>query len=277
MLYVLRVDGCHPLTLVDDGSGFVGFSNDNLRTLAGAYYTAGPGTIYNIEVYGYWDSGSGINPPDDFWYNNTAAYDYEAGWGIIYTGLWVSVVEEVSSNIPLSEGWNLVSLDVKNGTDSLAASEFVAGIPEGDRDNCVFVIEWDGTEYNTYTVGVGGDFDMFVGQGYWVYMALESPETYAMIWGYDKDTVGGELYPFTVGWNLIGWFNDTTIWASAFCDLIGEDIGNGGVKWYLTPWDIENQDYDTGYLGGIFTTGDFELAPKLGYWIWIGSAPGVTY
>ncbi|MDG6221293.1 MAG: hypothetical protein QCI38_07600, partial [Candidatus Thermoplasmatota archaeon] len=214
-------------------------------------------------------------------YENTPASIYiPRGRGPILNVPKVASAAEVRSDIPLVTGWNLISLDVKNGTIGyLNASDFVVGID--DSAFCLFMATWDGDGYAAYdVVGDSGDFQMDVGYGYWVYMTANST---ARIWGYNKttqlDLVGPESYSLTPNkWNLVGWFNETQISASDYCLLVGDS--GATPSGYVTPWDPSGQEYVDGFLifpAPVGPQNDFNMQPKYGYWIWVQTVNEVIY
>ena len=193
---------------------------------------------------------------------------------------------ETSSNITLYAGWNLISLDRYNSTNGyLLASEFAAAA----GSHLVSIVNWNPSSgsyggYNiTYMSSTGkDDFPMYIGVGYWVYMDNSTPAggVVATIWGQDKNAYGQATFSLTSGrWNLVGWFNTTTVTTDEYCNIVNDGYDNGA-RGFITRWNVGNQDYDDAYvdIAGVPPSSyNFNMVAKEGYWTFINTVNSVTY
>ncbi len=152
-------------------------------------------------------------------------------------------------NTTLEIGWNLMTLPVNL---SWNASDLADQIP-----GCLSVSKWDNVNQTYYTYIVGGpptfDFPLQRGHGYFV---DASQQTMLSVSGPPINAVNVSLLP---GWNLLGWYHQTSTMASSLSDNI---TGCSSVS----RWNATAQTYNTYIVGGPDTF-DFVIDTGMGVFV----------
>jgi hypothetical protein len=163
-----------------------------------------------------------------------------------------------TANIPLVEGWNLVSLPL------IPLDSTINAVLAGVLDNVKSVWYWDAVPKRWYSFKPGGPSDltsMRDGKAYWINMEVarnltlagsEMPEANALPPAYDV----------VVGWNMVG-FKSTASNRTAQSYLDGTDY----VRIYY---------YENGHWYVISTPATDYMKPGLGYWVAF-IEPGTIY
>jgi len=204
----------------------------------------------------YWEFGDGEISTDQ---NPSHSYDQNGSYIInltvtnnqdfsdttsknIYVGL-------IGVDISLSPGWNLITIPVENNMWASDIAENLTG--------CVSISCWDPVlqTYDTYIVGGPPSFDFEIqdGRGYFIDMTNS-----------DILTVSGAQITYIdislkTGWNLIGWYHETSTSASS----IAENI-TGCTS--ISCWDPALQTYNTYIVGGP-PSFDFEVTCGIGMFV----------
>jgi len=134
-------------------------------------------------------------------------------------------INTITVNIPLYAGWNLITNPINN---SWNASDIAANVT-----GCISVVDWveSSQSYWFYLPGYPSfDFELQNGEGYFVEMSGSDTLT---ITGPPIDNVDVSLY---TGWNMIGWYNQTSTTASSIAENITNCIS-------VVDWVESSQSY----------------------------------
>ena len=155
----------------------------------------------------------------------------------------------ISLNISLYPGWNLITIPVEN---NWYASDIADNVSE-----CISVSRWDSQNqtYKTYIVGGPAAFDFPINPGHGYFVDMNQADD-LLVDGLPIDNVSISL---KVGWNLLGWYDENNITASG----LSEDI-NGSVS--LSKWNATAQTYKTYIVGGPAAF-DFTVSRGIGLFV----------
>ena len=146
----------------------------------------------------------------------------------------------------LNSGWNLITNPIDNNMWASDIAENLTG--------CISISGWDPVlqTYDTYIVGGPPSFDFEIqdGRGYFIDMTISDD---IFIIGPMISSVSVDL---KTGWNLIGWYHETSTSASS----IAENI-TGCTS--ISCWDPALQTYNTYIVGGP-PSFDFEVTCSMG-------------
>jgi len=176
------------------------------------------------------------------------------------------------SNISLLTGWNLITVPVNNTWNASNLAENITG--------CQTITCWDpgNQTYHSYIKDgpEGFDFSIDDGKGYYINVN----QTSVLSWLDSGEPITNASINYVTGWNLIGWYNDSSINASSLSDSLEPDQ----YVLSITRWNSGNQTYHN------FTVGDppgkdFEIIKGMGVVVDIhntsggggGSNPGIPH
>ena len=139
----------------------------------------------------------------------------------------------ISVDIPLTTGWNLITVPVENGYTAMTLSENITG--------CVSINRWDAVEqtYKPYIVGGPPGLDFPIEDGYGYFVDVSENDTLVLA-GYRITDVS---IPLEIGWNLIGWYHTYNTTASSLAENI-----TGCVS--INRWDAIEKTYKPYIVGG---------------------------
>jgi len=170
------------------------------------------------------------------------------------------ITKEPHFTFSLKNGWNFITLPLKNST--YGDAEALGGaIPY-----CTSVIRWDASsqEFDEYDVGSGvGNFSISLGRGYFVYVTNNTNFTIS------GDRISSVNITVKKGWNSIGWFNPIPTSQGNIIYSIEENAGNCSATAYWNtimarfvtcPKNINISRFDV-CIGGYFIYMDED-----GYW-----------
>ena len=149
--------------------------------------------------------------------------------------------------IPLSTGWNLITIPVEN--------DWMASDLANNVTGCLSVNKWDAVNqsYRGYIVGIPAfDFPIVDGCGYFV--EVDQPSVLYLT-GTNVTTVN---IPFKIAWNIIGWYDEYNTTASSLAENITGCLS-------VNKWDAVNQSY-RGYIVGI-PAFDFTISRGMGIFL----------
>ena len=181
------------------------------------------GNIYVTDQYDSFDDYLRVNctSPDGRWFGENTrriedAWDPGPEWFAINVTVYEKPTEIYTKN--LKAGWNLVSLPLTPGDNSVSA---VLGS-----------IQYDAVKKYTPGTGYEDATTMDPGVGYFINMTAEDTWTYE-----------GTAYPFITtqleqGLNMVGWVNETD---SALPGVLDSIAGNYS---YVARWDATAQSYE---------------------------------
>ncbi len=149
------------------------------------------------------------------------------------------------------KGWNLITIPFHNNYAAKTLGENITG--------CSIISKWNASlqQYQSYLVGVSPpefDFDIEDGIGYFIYVKNDT------IFSISRNPIANVSIPLHIGWNLIGWFNNSTK-----ASLLGQSITNCSI---VSKWNASLQQYQS-YLVGISPPEfDFVIKPGMGIFIY---------
>jgi len=149
--------------------------------------------------------------------------------------------------MPLSTGWNLITIPVEN--------DWMASDLANNVTGCLSVNKWDAVNqsYRGYIVGIPAfDFPIVDGCGYFV--EVDQPSVLYLT-GTNVTTVN---IPFKIAWNIIGWYDEYNTTASSLAENITGCLS-------VNKWDAVNQSY-RGYIVGI-PAFDFTISRGMGIFL----------
>ena len=156
----------------------------------------------------------------------------------------------ISVDIPLYLGWNLITIPVENDYTAKSLIENISG--------CQIVCCWDSIdqEYECFTIHSpsGYDFPIENGMGYFIGVTEDSNFS---VTGRPISNVSIDLH---IGWNLIGWFNETSTTAMSLL----ENITSCEI---VCRWGSIAQEYDC------FTSGsppEYSFPIEIGMGLFVG-------
>jgi phosphatidylserine/phosphatidylglycerophosphate/cardiolipin synthase-like enzyme len=171
-----------------------------------------------------------------------------------------NVKNETHFTFSLKNGWNFITMPLKNSTYKDAES-LGSAIPY-----CTSVATWDANlqVFDRYDVGTGiGNFSITRGRGYFIYVANNTNFTIT------GDRISSVNITIKSGWNSVGWFNPIPTSQGNVIHSIGENAGNCSVTAYwnntlsrfvIHPKSTGISRFDAG-IGGYFIYIDAD-----GYW-----------
>jgi hypothetical protein len=180
--------------------------------------------------------------------------------------------------LTINPGWSFVSiavdLDPLGGayTASVLASE-INGQAGGDIVK--YVVMWDGDSFVEYVVdaGVGSDFAIEKGVGYYLYSVSPFPVEFVIV----GDCPCGETFDLEVCWTLIGWDSMNSEAVGAFAQRIDEFYGMP-ITLAVTTYDEVSGTYLAWYPSDGYGSTLFTLEPGKAYWVFVQQAvTGVPY
>lgn len=203
------------------------------------------------------------------------SYSISSGWhtvkweykkdGSVNSGLdcgWLDTVSiSMETEIPLSPGWNLVSLPLIPEDSDITVVISADTLASGNVGNVGLVYWYDPAieGYRVYKPGVGGSLTtMEDGKGYWIFMV--SPDTLT-VRGLEVPLPGQPWPAYDVfeGWNMIGFKSTSSMHHTSYLYNIAGDYS---VLW---GWDAGAQEYFSVYPLGEH---DGNMEPGHGYWLW---------
>ena len=234
----------------------------NLRNGEEAYSNAYPDGYYSIII--------NADPDESYWLDGDPAviiisgidsYDDWIGFKEITVDLNVEpqtvddilLLEGIEKTYNLHQGWNILTLPAETYHSARTLGESIPG--------CTIVSRWDASiqRYLGYIVDISPpefDFEIKEGVGYWVYV---QSETTFSIFGPPITDVAIDLY---VGWNVIGWYKETSTMASILADNIPDCT-------LVSRWDASIQRY-RGYIVGISPSEfDFGITCGMGIYVYV--------
>jgi len=151
--------------------------------------------------------------------------------------------------IDMYSGWNLISIPFENNMWASDLSENLTG--------CTSISCWEPVlqTYDTYIVGGPPSFDFELQDGHGFFVDMTSSDMLILTGIYIVDV----SIPLKTGWNLIGWYHETSTSASS----IAENI-TGCTS--ISCWDPALQTYDTYIVGGP-PSFDFEVTCSMGMFV----------
>lgn len=218
---------------------------------------------YNEELWKYYDGDTVIVTAyygDDIVTENFTLNVSEGGKEVNL--IFEVVAEQFIFNLKV--GWNLISLPLIPSPAYTAES-----LADAIGNVCKFIVERDGSVYNSYIVGFSGSDENFLIEpdfGYYVYVTEDVNFTIS------GDEGGQRSVLLSEGWNLIGWTSlNNTYYASDFPALLTNSSAFG----YLVMRDINTGEYHA-YIPDIPST-DFQILPGQGYFIYVTDDTTLVY
>ena len=207
-------------------------------------------------LYGYDDAA------DEIWIADPQNKWEELNWPTHSGSSWLTYIRPVitSFDIPLVDGWNLISLP-------LVLDDAIADVLADVLDNVTVVYQWDNydEEWLSYTpIGGGTLTTMEDGGGYWIYMndpdtlTVEGIDTASQGWPPEYDVYGGQ----EGRWNMIGFTSPTAIYHEGYLDTVEGDY------LIIYGYDTDTDEWFYPYAQGQEQR-DGRLQPGYGYWIYM--------
>jgi hypothetical protein len=155
----------------------------------------------------------------------------------------------LSLDIAFNQGWNLVSIPIKNNWN---ASDLAYNLT-----SCTSVSRWDAINhtYKTYIVGGPPTFDFIIEPGCGYFVDVYQQDLLTLV-GTGVISVN---IPLEIGWNLLGWYHDYDTTAISLSENI-----TGCTS--VSMWNSTVGTYDTYIVGGPST---FDFTIKCGMGIFI--------
>ncbi len=153
----------------------------------------------------------------------------------------------------VSQGWNLVTMPVQHNYTAASLGENVSG--------CSIVARWNASTgtFESFLVGTsppGMDFAIEDGVSYFIYKDTDT------FYGDVDIPISGVSVDLYVGWNTIGWYNDTATNASS----LGTAIDNCTIVAY---WNTSSSTFES-YLVGISPPAmDFHITRGMGVFVYV--------
>ena len=205
-------------------------------------------------LYGYDDAA------DEIWIADPWYEWEELNWPTHSSTSWITYIRPIitSFDIPLDEGWNLISMP-------LDMADNIEDVLEGVLDNVTVVYQWDNysEEWLSYTPLSGGTLTtMEDGGGYWIYMdssdtlTVEGIDTASQGWPPEYDVYGGQ----EGRWNMIGFTSPVAIYHEGYLDTIEGDYS------VIYGHNTETDEWFTLYPS---EERDGRMEPGYGYWIYM--------
>jgi hypothetical protein len=182
------------------------------------------------------------------------------------------------TNISLLTGWNLVTVPLSNTWNASDLVENITG--------CQSISRWDAVNqsYHSYIKDNPLEFDFSIDDGIGYY--INANQTSVLSWLDSGDPITNASINYETGWNLIGWFNDSSINASSLADDINNSDSLEPDQYVVSigKWNSGNQTYQN-YTLGDPPSKDFEIIKGMGIVVDIhntsgggcGSNPGIPH
>jgi len=165
----------------------------------------------------------------------------------------------IAREIALSEGWNLISLQLIPDDSSITV------VLEDVMENVKSVWGYDDgwSSYLTAVPEFSTLTDLVDGEGYWVEMTADDS---VIVYGVELPGPGvlPPVYSVSEGWNLIGFKSVGPMDIETYLTTIPETVMDSSVCY---GWDATNQEYEMVYIGTILTAEQFY--PGHGYWLYL--------
>ena len=206
------------------------YINETMNNIGNLYYYNA--TYHTIGNYSFYIWARDINGNS----NKSSIYSFS--------------IHGIQCLLNLKAGWNLITIACQNNYTAKSLGENITG--------CSIVSRWNASlqQFQSYLVGISPDsfnFEIEDGVGYFVYV---NNDTTFEITSYPIYSVAIQLYQ---GWNIIGWFSDSTTASS-----LGENITGCSI---VSKWNASLQQFQS-YLVGI-SPPEFDFIIKQGMGIFI--------
>jgi len=212
--------------------------------------------------------GYEYNGDDEIWIADPHYKREHLSWPVHYYTSWLTYIRPLvtSYDIPLAEGWNLISLPLIPASTAITDIINAENLASGNIDNVDLVyyfdtvseswLWWNGAPASTLTT-------MEDGKGYWISIA-DSPDILT-VHGTDTASPGQSPPEYEVfeGWNMIGFTSPVDIAHERYLDTISDDYQ------IVYGWDTETEAYFSVYPLGAHGG---RMEPGYGYWILMDSA-----
>ncbi len=223
-----------------DGAGYAVVNLGNLKNPStGDPLSYEVGDAIHAEAWagaaGYGEIDTTI--PPDYWLDN------------------ITLTEEVTKQIPLTMGWNLITMPL-NATTPYTAKTLCTAIGA----NCTSVARWTATGWEAFECAepFGGEWSINNGEGYFVRV---SSDTIFKVSGTDFTTPIG--LDMSMGWNLIGIpCSVTSYTAKTLCTAIGANC-TSVARWTATGWEAFECAEPFG--------GEWSIEKDQGYFVRVGA------
>ncbi|MEW6069086.1 MAG: M14 family zinc carboxypeptidase [Candidatus Thermoplasmatota archaeon] len=165
----------------------------------------------------------------------------------------ITVIIRIAFIQNLKTGWNFITLALN--------SSYTAETLAQNITTCSFVAKWNSSsqKFDIYKRGsLTNDFKLELGIGYLVYVSENDS------FNLQGKSIANTTIYLSAGWNSIGWFNNTTIYASSLAKKIGENCTA------VAYWDTTVGRFVTYSVGTNLS--NFEIKQGIGYFVYVVGA-----